>query len=128
MILGPTHQVETLVPMSSLDRSPELLSHRWLLSQLSASLTYHMAYTCKVKVCNNTVQKRPRDKSPILCLPPAEQDTSTLESTANSVKQTLRHSQMGRWKLVQPLIDVHIHNGGHSGSPTTIQKTSLGCH
>ncbi len=44
-----THQIQTLVPMSSLDRSPELPSHRWLLSQLSAALIPHMAYTCKVR-------------------------------------------------------------------------------
>ena len=42
-------QIETLAPMSSLDRSPELQSHWWLYSQLSASLKHHMAYTCKVR-------------------------------------------------------------------------------
>ena len=38
-----------LVPTSSLNKSPELPSHRWVLSKLSASLTHHMAYTCKVR-------------------------------------------------------------------------------
>ena len=35
--------------MSPLTTSPELASHRWLLSQLSSALKQHMAYTCKVK-------------------------------------------------------------------------------
>ena len=64
-------QIETLAPMSSLDKSPELPSHRLLLSQLSASLNITWPTPAK-KAWNNTLYKRQGDRSPITCPSPTK--------------------------------------------------------
>ena len=85
-----THQVETLVPMSSSDGRPELPSHRWLLSQLSATLTPHMSYTCKVKKHGVVLYRRGHEIEALSYalhqLNKKNQDTSTPESSVDQHK------------------------------------------